>query len=263
MSFVQLFKEWLNEVCSQHQIEIIYLGDTCIQLNNLKILLYPLNHLKVDKYQFHDTEITIHIDEDIWMTKRIIVQSRILSQLGLLPRIHGRKTKIIRINQEQASQFLNQNHLNEYTSAYYKYALTYHETIVAVALFSKKRKMNDSGNNSYELIRFSNLLSHTVVGGLSKLIQFFINEHQVDELMTYIDLDWGNGLSFIKMGFIKVSEKPPQNFWISKDTYQRYYPSRFIQLHQLTHLSDDEIILSNNLTNIQNRGNLKLIKYIH
>lgn len=151
-------------------------------------------------------EINIHliiIFEHQWLENEEIITSRIKALFGKSNTIHGRKTKVVRIDKQIAEPFLNQNHLQGYVSSKFKYGLYLQDELVAVATFSAGRKMNNrpEGFRSFELIRFANKLNYRVIGGLSKLIDAFAKNHNVGNMMTYVDACWTDGANFEKLGF--------------------------------------------------------------
>ncbi|MES2781125.1 MAG: hypothetical protein V4651_14625 [Bacteroidota bacterium] len=165
----------------------------------------------------------IHIWEDIYEKYKVLVEARLLSIIGVRKRIHARQTTVVRIDKQQASTFLTMHHLQQYVSAYYKYALVYKDEIVAVATFSKSRVMTDGvvPYRSYELIRFASKTGTTVTGGLGKLLNHFIEQHHPAHIMTYADRDWSNGEGYHKLGFTETGTTPPQLFWVDVETYER------------------------------------------
>ena len=185
----------------------------------------------------------VHIWQDVWQTKRAIVQSRILSLLGLSVTIPARLTQVRRIDKPTLDKFLTNNHLQGKTNAKLKYglflpnryfrvlqnhaiaqSLSYaNELLVAVASFSNAKKIIREGRDfrSYELIRFANLSGFTVVGGLNKLLKNFIVEQSPDDIMTYADGDWSDGSNYEKIGFDRIEQTPPLRFELDSQTLTR------------------------------------------
>ena len=172
----------------------------------------------------------IHLHEDVWYSKNRIVQQRLLGQVGIYQRrIYARKTTAHKINATYATSFLDTNHLWGATKAKHYYGLFYtnkhaanNEELVAVATFSNKRKVKRGRGGidedftvfqSYELLRFCTQVDTTVVGGLSKLVNKFIQDYQPDDIVTVIDRDWGNGhhgwCRDTSLNFTSVSIMPP------------------------------------------------------
>lgn len=118
---------------------------------------------------------------------------------------------------------MSENHLLGPCSSGWSYGLFLGVDLVAVASFGKARRIRRGEvlYRSVELIRYCSLSGHTVVGGLSKLIRHFIKDHNPDDISTYADLDWSEGRTFEKLGFIRNGETPPRSFRLNPHTLQR------------------------------------------
>ncbi len=194
------------------------------------ISLKRFNEMRINADYFSAKEQTnftrIVLWEDQWLQSKEIVVSRIRALVGERNRIHARATTVERIDKKTCDAFLNENHLQGATSAYYKYGLMHKGKLVAVATFGKSRVMTDKAAyyRSYEMERYCTLLNHTVTGGLSKLLKYFIETHHAVHLMTYADAAWGKGESYIKLGFTLNGYLPPQTYFVYKN--QRYTENR-------------------------------------
>ncbi len=195
----------------------------------------------------------LNIWEDRWILKRNLVESSIRNYLGINQKISARTCTVEKLDKQQTDLFFNQNHIQGATGYAYKTGLFHKNKLVAAIAFSKSRIMLDGPNlyRSYELVRFSNLLNYTVVGGLGKLLKHFLDQKHAKHIMTYIDLDYGTGDGFIKLGFKKSSYTDPILFRISKENQQRTY----LKNAKL----NDEIFDEKSFIGI-NAGNLKLIR---
>ncbi|MFY7908273.1 MAG: hypothetical protein ACOVO2_01915 [Emticicia sp.] len=185
----------------------------------------------------------IHLWEDIWQTKRTIVESRLMSLFGKSETIPARLTQVQRIDKPTLDKFLIDNHLQSKANAKLKYGLflpkryfrvikneaILHENIdneallVAVASFSNPKKFIREGQEyrSYEMIRFANHKGLTVVGGLNKLLKKFTDEHSPDDIMTYADADWSDGTNYEKIGFERIELTEPLSFVVDDETLTR------------------------------------------
>lgn len=170
----------------------------------------------------------VHLWQDVWLSQQAVIESRLLSILGKTERIHGRKTKARRIDFPQLQAFLQENHLQASTKAKYKYGLFLGNELVGVASFGPMLTIERDGKPylSGELIRFCTKAGYTVVGGLSKLLQAFIKDRAPQHLMTYADRDWSVGSSYERLGFERVGEIPPQEFWVNPGTFERHATNR-------------------------------------
>jgi hypothetical protein len=226
--------------------------------------LDPANLIKLQTlYQEQNIQL-IHLWEDIWLSKRAQVLSRIKSFLGLNKGIHGRKVKIEALSKQQTSLFLDQYHLQGYVKAKYNYGLVVETDIVAVGSFSGTRAMRSKGIHyqSAELVRFASKDGLTVVGGLSKLIKYFLKEIKVNDLMTYADRDWSLGKGYLKLGLELSEITAPAILYVNKENLIRYFPHRLPKEILLAFEAQNQLDLADFLTangyaKLFNTGNLK------
>lgn len=175
----------------------------------------------------------IHLWEDVWQSRQQQVCFRIFSILRLNKRIHGRKTNVIKLDKLNAATFLNDNHLQGYVSSRYKLGLAENQKLVAVATFSALRKMNYEPNyKSAELIRFAVKAGYSVSGGLSKLIRYFYQEYQPNDLMSYADRDWSAGEVYIKLGFKSTAQLDAQKFGLDESGHRSLINNDSIHYNQ-------------------------------
>ncbi len=225
-------------------------------------ILKPLNKLFPD-YKFetatldHKIFITINNKKICfnvfdWHHKNDIVLSIIASILGKNKTIFARNCQVKKVDKAIAESFLNENHLLGYLNAYYKYALFFDNEIVAIATFSKGRKMDrlSPEKRGFELISFCCKKYISVTGGLSKLLKAFVIDLQPGDIMTYVDKDWSEGKAYLKIGFKLHSETPPQSFLFNTKTLAKQKVSNDFDLESN---NDKDTIL------VKNSGNLKLV----
>ncbi len=210
----------------------------------------------------------VHLWEDIWFSKRAQVLSRIKSFLGKNQSFHGRKAKLLILDGKETKKFLNENHLQGYVKAKYNLALVDGEKIIAVACFSEARPMPSRGMEyqSAELVRFASISGLTVVGGLSKLIKYFMKLNPVDDLMTYADRDWSLGKGYQNLGFEFVNITEPAFLYLNTADLIRYFPHRLpkallADFEQQNDLNLENFLTLNGYVKIFNTGNLKYLLY--
>ena len=189
---------------------------------------------------------------DNWYHKNDILLSIIASILGKNKTIFARNCQVKKVDKAIAEAFLNENHLLGYLNAYYKYALFFDNEILAIATFSKGRKMNrlSSEKRGFELISFCCKKNISVTGGLSKLLKAFVIDLQPGDIMTYVDKDWSEGKAYLKIGFKLHSETPPQSFLFNTKSLAKQKVSNDFELENK---QDKDTIL------VKNSGNLKLV----
>ncbi len=176
------------------------------------------------------------------------VLAMLQSKLGLNTVVFARNCSIKKIPRTEAENFLERYHLMRYTQSAFNYGLYYKHELLAVAAFSKGRKMDrlPDAQRSFELIRFCCKSGVTVTGGLTKLIKNFVVEKQAGDIMTYVDKQLSDGRSFLRAGFKKAGESAAVEFLIHRTTYERKYYT-------------GEAVDNNQFYRCTNLGNLKLI----
>jgi hypothetical protein len=184
-------------------------------------------HLNKTNY-FRERGIRIiHIWEDDWIKRCYILKSQIKNLLNKSERkIFARKCYVKEITDSKiATNFLEDNHIQGKDYSNIKLGLFYSEELVSVMTFNKsegRKKMEDGGWN---LSRFCNKINLNVIGGASKLLNFFIKNYNVSRIVSYADRDWSMGDLYFKLGFDLVSETNPDYKYIVEN--KRIHKSRF------------------------------------
>jgi hypothetical protein len=156
-----------------------------------------------------------------WVLKKEIIQSKIFTILGRNSKIHGRQTKIKRIDANIAKEFLIENHSKGYLNAKLKIGCFLKEELVAVMTFGTKRKFSHFENYvSLEMIQYASKQGFSVVGGLDKLLNYAEKEFKPNEIMTYLDQELAIGDAWEKLGFQCVSISKPILFEIDPITFE-------------------------------------------
>jgi hypothetical protein len=204
----------------------------------------------------------VQLWEDIWLTKKPQVLSRIKSLTGQNKRLHGRKMKVVHLAKPVADAFLNIHHIQGSVLARYKYGLVDGDELVAVATFSGTRLMKNKGSDyrSAELVRFATKEGYTVTGGLSKLIKHFTTQVKTNDLMSYADRDWSNGKGYESAGFTFESFVPPAEIWLDLKSRQRYFSHRLPKNDAGNFIEGFDT--EQRFLKIFNTGNLKYILYL-
>ena len=129
----------------------------------------------------------------------------IAGKLGKTTKIMARKTMIECVESQTARKFFEENHIQGFVGGIEYIALKTGDEIVAMMSFGRPR-FNKSYD--YELLRFANKLSTTVVGGFSKLLKHFMSRNS-GTIVSYADRSRSNGNVYIKNGFELVSTTEP------------------------------------------------------
>lgn len=185
-------------------------------------------HLEKQKQAYQKGYRLVHIFSNEWEQKNSIVKSRLENLFGFSEKIPARKTTVKQIENASANQFLQQNHIQGQCVHQIAYGLFYDGQLVSVMTFGKSRF---DKKIQWELIRFSNILGTSVVGGAGKLFAYFVRNHKPHSVVSYCDLRWNTGGLYKNLGFQHVKDSPP-NYWYV--IQHRYLVSRIkYQKHKL------------------------------
>jgi hypothetical protein len=177
------------------------------------------------KNHFLKLGITLfQIWEDDWLYKSEIVKEMIKNRIGMSNKIWARKcgVKIIE-NNGDVREFLESNHIQGFVGSSVKLGLYYNDELVSIMTFGKLRISmgQKSKDNNWELLRFCNLKGNSVVGGASKLLNYFIKWFNPEKIITYSLNSYSDGNLYNKIGFELTGETGPNYFWC-KDKIRNY-----------------------------------------
>lgn len=187
----------------------------------------------VQLFQIYDIE---------WLKQNDIVKSMIASKLGKTTRLYARKFKIVELSETEARDFFNTNHLQGHRQTASYYGLSDNNRIFCAISLGV-----DHGR--IEIIRFANLLNHTVIGGLSKLIKTAVNRLGIKEIFTFADRRYSQASAYKTVGFTHLGITPPGYKYFKAN---RLYSRNRFQKHKLAKLLDvfdDKLSESQNMFN--------------
>ena len=203
----------------------------------------------------------IHIFEYEWNKENTqrIVKNIISNIFGAYKTIYARDTKIELINNSDAKEFLNENHLQGHVNCKYYLALIYNNEIVQLMTLSEPRFSADA---DYEIVRLCSKSGYRVVGGFDKLISFVNKSLMIKSLISYVDIAKFNGDSYKKC-FKRVAVTDPGYVWIKNDIVLSRYQTQKKKLVEAglgtEDQTEDEIMYKLGFYKVYNCGNIKYI----
>lgn len=172
----------------------------------------------------------ITVFEDEFVERPDIVKSRIENSLGLIEnKIYARKCAVEKIENNTASKFLDENHLQGYVGCKVSFGLFYGGELVQVMTFGAitRKHASDSGR-TIELKRLASSGKFNVVGGASRLFkqgrQWAVEEGYTS-IKSYCDMRWANSASTVysKLGFeLKAETKYSPHYTKSQKRYRNF-----------------------------------------
>lgn len=174
----------------------------------------------------------IHIFQNEWIDKKEIVKAKLKSIIcSNQPSIYARKCIIKQINAKQKNQFLNKYHIQGADSANIKLGLFYYNKLIAVMTFCKSRF---NKNYQWQLSRYAT--SKRVIGGASKLLNYFQKTYNPKSIITYADRRYSIGNLYYKLGFKLNHISKPNYYWTKNNVILSRYQT---QKHKLKKLLGD------------------------
>ena len=198
----------------------------------------------------------IHIWEDDWNINSDIIKSQIKNIIGLSKKVYARNTTIKVINSVKiVRDFLNQNHIQGYAPSVLKFGLYYNNDLISVMTFDHfegRKKMND---DEWNLNRFCTKKEMVVIGGASKLFNFFLKEISPKRIISYSDRDWSIGNLYNKLGFNLISKSEPDYKYVINN--KRVHKSNMKKSKIEYKITESEYFKSKNIYRIWDCGKLK------
>lgn len=192
----------------------------------------------------------IHIWEDDWNNRKEILKSQIKNWIGKSDRkIWARNCQIKEIKLvDEYRVFLNENHIQEYTSSTIKIGLYYNNELISLMTFDKFEGRKKMKQSEWNLSRFCNKINTSVVGGASKLLNYFIENWSPSRLISFSDNSWSNGDLYNKLGFNLISKSYPNYSYIidrKRSNKQKWKKSNLIKMGFPKELSESKIMEDN------------------
>lgn len=160
----------------------------------------------------------INIWEDQWLNKKRIVKSHIRSKLKKTPvRIFARKCDIKIINNDLCNVFIKNNSLVDNIESTVNIGLYYNNELVSAMCFYNKN------NLSYVLDQFVSKIDTQVIGGGSRLLKYFLNKYDCEEIVANHRNDYGVTDFFDKIRLKKEKTTQPNIMYVNKHGLIRYF----------------------------------------
>jgi len=197
-------------------------------------------HLDKVNY-FKEREIRIiHIWEDDWKYNTDIIRSQVRNLLNLTEKkIFARKCVIEEVKDSKiCSEFFNENHIQGKVNSSLKLGLFFDGEMVGLMTFDHFEGRGILSGDEWNLNRFCTKTNHVVVGGASKLINYFIKVYNPNRIISYADKSWSLGKLYENLGFNKLYETDPDYKYVVGD--KRIHKSNFKKSKFKNGLSESE-----------------------
>jgi hypothetical protein len=207
----------------------------------------------------------LHIYDYQWYQKQDIVKSMIASKLGKTNKIYARKCTVKKINSKCKKEFLNSTHIQGTCNSSVNIGLYYENELVAIATFGKSRY---DKSFEWELLRYSSKLNTTVIGGFSKLLNYFSKKYAPKNLLTYCDRSTSAGNLYLQNGFQLINITKPNYFYFknasvfSREQFQKHKLVDKLTVYDAS-LTEYNNMLINGYDRVWDCGNYKFVKHFN
>jgi hypothetical protein len=196
----------------------------------------------------------IQIWEDQWNEYKDKVKSFILSKLKIYKsKIWARNCKIQYVNSNEKDMFLDNNHLQKSCKSSINIGLYYNNELVSIMTFGKRR-LNSKEN--FELIRYCCKTDLLIVGGASKLFNYFIKNYNFKSIISYSDNAFSDGDIYKILNFKNINENINYYWTNNKERYHRFTfnKKRLVKMGYDINKTELEIMKDNGFNRIYGAG---------
>lgn len=205
----------------------------------------------------------IHIFEYEWKDSKKQVKikellHKVLNNSGKV--VYARKLRVDTVDNTTEKDFLNEYHLQGYSSSTIKYGLYNGDELVSLMTFARPRF-----NNSYdfEVVRLCCKDDINIIGGTEKMFKAFKNDYPNASVISYCDISKFTGNIYAKLGFRISNVSEPNYVWISSsnnDVLPRYKTQKHKLLKLFpqfdTSMTESDIMRSLGYFKVYDCGNL-------
>jgi len=172
----------------------------------------------------------IHLFEVDFITKEKIYN--LLNGLfNLKPKIYARQCEIKLVSSHDEKQFNNLYHFQNHSNSTICLGLYYNEQLVQLMSFATPRF---NTHFEYELLRLTNS-NMNVVGGASKLFQYFLKQYQPKSIISYCNKRLFTGNVYYKLN-MTYSHATSPSYWYFNTKQDKLYHRSTFQKHKLKNI---------------------------
>lgn len=210
----------------------------------------PTKHY--DKFKLAEEKgiFLFQLTDKEWIDKKDIIKSMISAKLGINETVYARNCEVRKVGKQESSEFVERYHVQGNIVSKEAYGLYSDDELVMIVTIGASRfeKQYD-----LEIMRVCSKSGITVVGGLSKLVKHIRSEHCGKTMVSYCDLDKGNGNAYIAAGFRYMKNTKPGYFWTDGDEVISRYKCQRKQLEKWLSTYDTTLSEAENLFNAKFR----------
>ena len=178
----------------------------------------------------------IHIFEYEWNNNRQkpILENIIKNALGINnQKIYARKCKIVVKESKEMREFFDKNNIQGFRGGKFAICLEYNNEIVMSYMMG--HPYFGKGKYQWEVIRGATKLGYTVIGGASKIFNYFIKNYNSKNCVYYIDYNYFNGNSLKYLPNMKYIKTQPsfKNYFVDTKEVKNRDPKHHKEITEL------------------------------
>ena len=139
----------------------------------------------------------ITIFEDEWLKNKNLIKTKLTHILGVnkSEKIFARKCSIKIVSRAEKTEFFDRYHIQGNGISSINIGLYFNNELVSCMSFKDRKQ------GIYELDRYAT--KYVVVGGFNKILNYFKNNYDWQEIITFADLRWHLGAIYEQSGFVR------------------------------------------------------------
>lgn len=205
----------------------------------------------------------LQIWEDEWRDRSAVIESLLAHKLGKSTeqRVYARNTLIKEVLTQDATTFLEQNHIQGSVGGSIRVGLFHNEELVALGLFRRR------SDHAVELVRYAT--SCHVVGGQGKILKHLKKTYpQYKKVVTFADHCVSDGGLYEKLGFVNDGLVPPDYKYLVNGRLEHKFNYRIKRfkddpaLHYEEGLSERQLAKLNGLLRVYDAGKTRYVLYL-
>lgn len=187
----------------------------------------------------------ITIFEDEWIENKELIKTKLSHILNSnnSKRIFARKCSIKIVNKKEKTEFYNNNHIQGDGISSINIGLYFNNELISCMSFKQRKE------TIFELDRYAT--KYNVIGGFNKLLNYFKQNYNWKEIITFADLRWHLGEVYNQSGF-KLDKilNPDYSYIINNKRIHKFNFRKSKIQQKFPDLYDENLSESENMKNI-------------
>jgi len=215
-------------------------GNKTLQVSGLTVKLLPFGQ----SFSGEINEDVVVVHEDLFRDNPSFFANYVLRKLGQVNSIDAEKTTIKEVSKLDFEDFCRSYHFKKGTNPKIRLGLFVGERLMLVAGFSKPKVyyQNDQKCFRAELYRVVSYPSLKIIGGVKKLVDFFVEEYMVSELSTFVANEFEELDGLLNAGMDVEENFDPVFEWLHIESNDRFSTGQLLKKGLIRNESITEMV---------------------